>query len=657
LVVILLASAAFRAVYFHLYAGRSPFFGTPILDSEVYDEWARRIAAGEWIGSRAFYFPPLYPYLLALIYRLAGRSLELVYVVQQALGLVNIVLLYRLGLRLHGRRAGVLAAAAAALYAPLPYFETKILTTTVGLTLHLAALLLLVRAEQAPAGGASSGAARGRAAGALRDRGSGSVRDRAEGAARGPARLAPWIAAGAALGATALCLPGAILLAAVYAVVLFLREPRAAAGLAAGTFAALLPVLAHNLAAEGDPLLLSGQGGITFYQGNNPSALGLYSPVPGFSGAPEKQAEEERAIAERAAGRPLKSSGVSLHFFRRGLEFIGRSPGAWLLLQARKVGYLIGGYEASTEYSLYHERDLIGWLRLPFLPYAVLAGAGGVGLAQAIADRRRRRGGPGDRALLLFALCAAAVPLLFYVSSRYRLPLAAAFILYGAAFADRLWRGREALARRPGPLLAAIGVALVSWLPLGRPNVTAEANVHYNVGSILADRGLHEEAIAAYDRSLADFPGNAYAHINRGNSLDWLGREDEALISYRRAEEVDRDFWTAYKAQGVILYRQKRFEEAAEAYRRGLAHGGAEAQFLLGATLKRLGRADEAEAPLIEAVRLDPRHAQAHARLGEIYAARGDAGRARDHFRRALDADPDNTTARTGLERLGGASR
>jgi tetratricopeptide (TPR) repeat protein len=620
---VLLAAAAFRAVYFHQSAARSPFFATPILDSEVYDAWAARIAGGAWLDREPFYFPPLYPYLLGILYRLFGRSLPLVYALQMALGLVNIALLHRIGARLFSARAGLIAAAAAALYAPFAFFETKILTTTLGLTLHLAALLLLARAEDADAA-----------------------------APPHRRRAAPWLAAGAAIGATALCAPGAILLAAAYAAILVRRRPRAALGVAAGAFAALLPVLAHNLAVAGDPLILSGQGGITFYQGNNAGANGLYAPVAGFSGAPERQAAEEKAIAERAAGRPLPMSRVSLHFFARGLDFIVRQPARWLLLEARKIGHLLGNYEASTEYSLYHERAAIPWLRLPALPWAALAGAGLAGLLQA-ARRPRGEAPSAARALLAATACAAAVPLLFYVSSRYRLPLAAGLVLYGAGFVDRALRDRAALARRPGPLLAGAALALLSIVPLGRPNVMAEANVDYNVGNVFADRGEHERAIAAFDRSLAAWPGNAYAHINRGNSLDRLGREDEALASYRRAEQANPRFWTAYRAQGTILRRQRRHEEEAEAYRRGLAAGGAEARYLLGATLKRLGRIDEAEAHLLEAIRLEPRYAHAHARLGEIHAGRGETDRAIASFRQALAADPANAAARAGLERLG----
>jgi len=56
----------------------SPFFSLLMGDSRGYDEWARRIAGGEWLGGEVFYQAPLYPYMLGVIYAAAGRHLLLV---------------------------------------------------------------------------------------------------------------------------------------------------------------------------------------------------------------------------------------------------------------------------------------------------------------------------------------------------------------------------------------------------------------------------------------------------------------------------------------------------------------------------------------------------------------------------------------------------
>src|SRR5437867_7904445 len=151
----------------------------------------------------------------------------------------------------------------------------KVLGTTLGLTLNLLALALLVGAERS--------------------------------AVAGRPGVRRWFAAGLAIGTAAECLPGTILLAPLYAAHLGLRRGRAAMVLLAGTFLATVPVLSHNLYVASDPLPLSGQGGLTFYQGNNANnASGLYSVAPGFSGSPESQAVEEQSIAERETGRTMR---------------------------------------------------------------------------------------------------------------------------------------------------------------------------------------------------------------------------------------------------------------------------------------------------------------------------------------------------------------
>src|SRR5262245_37458863 len=72
---------------------RSPFFDVLLGDAHGYDEWARRIAAGEWIGRDVFYQAPLYPYFLGSVYRLIGHNLFAVRLIQAAIGAASCMLL------------------------------------------------------------------------------------------------------------------------------------------------------------------------------------------------------------------------------------------------------------------------------------------------------------------------------------------------------------------------------------------------------------------------------------------------------------------------------------------------------------------------------------------------------------------------------------
>ena len=616
--VVLLLAAIFRVVYVFVWLRDPILRDTLILDASIYDAWAQRIAGGTIVGRESFYFAPLYPYLLGLVYAVAGHATAIVYVAQAVLGLASIVLLHRLAERLYGAGAALWAAAGAALYLPFVFFETKLLGVALGTFLCLVVLHLLVRAE--------------------------------EGGGRGADALA-----GAGVGLLSLCLPAAQILAAgCVAERLLRRRIRAALQFGLGAFLLLLPSLLHNLAASSDPQLVSAQGGVTFYQGNNPQARGLFMPPPGFSGAAERQADEERAVAEREAGQALRRSQISGHFLRKGLDFVVGSPLQWLVLEGRKGAALLGSYEASTEYSQYVERERVRALWLPFLPFAAIAGlaAGCAAARVAAADRS------GARALHLYTAWAAAVPLLFYVSSRYRLPLVPALLVYAGAFADRLVRAARsgegpdaALAR--GALLA-VAVGLVSFFPLGRPAVSVEANVHYNIGSALADAGHHEEAIVEYDRCLAMWPNHTYALVNRGNSLARLGRDDEALDTFERASEGRPTFWSARRAEGAALVRAGRPEEAADLFRKAAEEGtgGAEAWFSLGAVLLDLRRPDEAKAALERAIATQPSDPRFHNSLGLVHQLQSNVEGAEQEFARASALSPTYSKSRYNLGNL-----
>ena len=101
----------------------SPFFSVLMGDSRGYDEWAQRIAGGEWWGREVFYQAPLYPYFLGTIYAMAGRHLLLVRLVQALIGSASCVFVALAASRLVSRRAGIVAGAVLALYAPAIFFD------------------------------------------------------------------------------------------------------------------------------------------------------------------------------------------------------------------------------------------------------------------------------------------------------------------------------------------------------------------------------------------------------------------------------------------------------------------------------------------------------------------------------------------------------
>lgn len=116
-------------------------------DAASYDAWAKRIAAGDWLGRHegVFYQAPLYPYFLAVVYALSGTAnLTAVYLVQIVLGSVACVLLLRAGRRLHSEAAGLIAGLALAVYPSAIFYDGQIQKSS--LDVFFVCLLLYVLA-------------------------------------------------------------------------------------------------------------------------------------------------------------------------------------------------------------------------------------------------------------------------------------------------------------------------------------------------------------------------------------------------------------------------------------------------------------------------------------------------------------------------------
>lgn len=535
LIVVLLVAAVLRVVYLLDYRAHSVFWDSMLLDAEIYDTWARHVAEGDWLsGSDVFTLPPLYPYVLALFYKVAGHSYVAVYIFQSLLGLANIALIWSIGRKVFGSRVASIAAALAVLYGSFMFMEAKLLSTTLALTLGLSLMRLMLTAGERQT-------------------------------------LILWGACGLLLGIAALARPEILLFAplALFWILRvtrqpdrLLRRPRsdqfdlagrqpwfAAAVFTAFVVMAVAPATLRNWVVSGDWSLsnmISSQAGITFFQSNNAKARGLYVFLDeeGFSGDPTMQATEEKKLAEKATGRPMERSEVTRYWMNRGLDWIMDNPGKFLFLELKKLQRFLGSYEYSTEYIIYVERETVRTLWLCSLPFGAISALGLIGI---VARFREKLDSPATL-LMLFVAANFIVVMLFYVSSRYRMPSAPFLILFAASAIDRLARGfRSPLPadRTEARLFAAVAVALLAIFQsqVDESARVQEANVHYNAGNKYYGKSLFEEAVVEYRRAVAMDDSNWRAYFNMGNTLgERLNRPAEAIEAYRNVLRNNKGF-------------------------------------------------------------------------------------------------------------------
>jgi len=86
-----------------------------------------RLLWNRWYGEKAFHQEPLYPYMVAITYRIFGNDVRWVFAWQMVLGIGSILLIYTIARRQFGDLVGLLAALTALLYAPLLFYELLLL--------------------------------------------------------------------------------------------------------------------------------------------------------------------------------------------------------------------------------------------------------------------------------------------------------------------------------------------------------------------------------------------------------------------------------------------------------------------------------------------------------------------------------------------------
>jgi len=336
LALLLLIGAAIRLAYYLQVRGDA-FFRVPYLDALSYDEWARRLARGDWGAGEPYWMGPLYPHLLAAVYAVFGPGGPAPQLLQWGLTLLNVWLTWRLARRLTTTGPALLAAALYAFYGPPVLYAGLLLMETVVTTALLLAALAVWRAVEEPS----------------------------------PRR---WALAGAAVAAAALGRGNVLLLLIAVPLALLWRPrgggvpaprsgarggrppveggdrpvPRGAAwrpalALWLGAALVLAPVTLRNLIVGRDLVLLTSNGGLNLYIGQQTSYGGVFGPVsPELDGPFDASGE---AMLETELGRGLRPSEVSRILARRALGAMASRPlataGNWVV----KAYRFWNGYE------------------------------------------------------------------------------------------------------------------------------------------------------------------------------------------------------------------------------------------------------------------------------------------------------------------------
>jgi Flp pilus assembly protein TadD len=614
LALVFLVALVIRLIHVWQLSG-APIFVHLMGDSRGYDEWARRVAAGDWLGTGIFYQAPLYPYLIGTLYALFGRDLLVVRLVQAVVGAVSCALLAGAGMRWFGRRTGILSGLLLAAYAPSIFFDALIQKSVLD-GLLVAGLLLAL-------------------------------------AVREDAGIGRPVISGVLLGLLVLSRENAIALLPVVVIAEWSRRahrrlPAALTAVAATTLV-LAPVAIRNLAVGGELHLTTFQLGPNFYIGNSARATGTYVPLKPDRGSFEYERQDATDLAEASAGHRLRPSEVSSYWLRRGLEWIRTDPAAWLRLTGRKVLLLLNGNEAADteDVATHAEWSIPLRVAATALHFGVLAPLAFLGMW--LTRRRWRELWPLYTVSGVFALSVIG----FYVMDRYRYPLVPVLVLFAAAGlveVGEYWKTHLRRERAGIVFLFVAALIACNW-PL-QSSTDMQALTHYNIGVALADAHLGDQAEVQYRTAIALQPALAGPHTNLGGLLGARGDQAEALSQCREAVRLDPGSSSAYINLGVVLGGLGKTDEAVQAFTQALELDprNADAHYNFGKALIVLGRAQPAMDQMRETIRLQPSRSGAYNNLGVLLCSEGHLTEGIEQLRTAVKLDPHSREAAANLE-------
>lgn len=379
----LLLSAALLGVGLRLGFGLGYWIDRPLTRDELeYFSLARSLAAGDGFvydeTMRAGSFEPFgrapgYPAFLALVgggHEVVSSVPARVKIAQAIVGGIGVLLVGLVATQLAGPRGGVVAAWIAAVYPPLVWIPAYGFSEALFWPLALAVAWTFDRALGPPSEGAFFAGA-----------------------------------AGLLTGFGILIRPALLLFLPMALVWLVVRRRLTAALLlAAGAIIVVGPWTVRNYLHHERFVLVASDGGVTFWTGNHPLAIG-----EGDMAANPALKIANQELRARYPG--LNEEAMEPIYYREALAWIRAHPIQWLGLEARKIFYLIVpvGPSYTLHSRLYYVASVVS--------YGILAVLAVVGTVRVGTQRGRTPG------LWLLLASAVAVCLIFFPQERFRIPI------------------------------------------------------------------------------------------------------------------------------------------------------------------------------------------------------------------------------------------
>lgn len=652
---IFLLALLVRGIYLYD-SSDNPTFSTPIIDSLSYDQAAREAIEEQGITETFFWQQFFYPFLLMMVYSFTNSSILCVKLIQIFLGSVTCVIIYRLGEKIFGKTAGIVAGCIAAFYGPLIFFDGELLATCWATFAAASLILLLIKVSE-----------------------------------KNSAKLC--FAMGLCAGLGVIIRPNFIpflFFSGIWLIILWIKQRihfnkilLYLLSITGGLLIVVMPVAAKNYQLTKRFSFLPETGGINLYIGNNPD-IEIATIRPG---------DKWKAILELPSQHGIKTkNGARQFFYNKTFEYIRTQPISFIKGILHKTTEFLSSREMPGNIDVYLFRK---WSNIHSLLTWKIGGFGfpfGILLPLALSGIFfcwRKIPVP----IIIFVIFYPATIILMHIEARYRMPVIVPMcILAGAGIVNI--KKMIHLENRRNILIVAAAIVVIGCLcsiagpfysekhldyeaelyfslgdsfdKRGQPKKAIEAysksldlnpeysEVHYNIGLLLADEGKLDQAIAHYLEALKIGIEKACTHNHLANALFKTGKVDEAFKHYKRALELEPDDASSHSDMGNVLIMSGKTNEAIEHYKISLKVRPGHARTLsnLGNAFLASGKLKEAEEKYLESLKVSNKNAPTYYNFGVCLEKQGRADEAIGIYKQALRVNPQYKQAQQAMERL-----
>ncbi len=508
-----------------------PEFHYPLYDPAYNHYWAKGLATGDWslpdwtndpeILTTPYGRPPGYPFFLGAVYKLFGVNPWAPRIVQSALGILDLFLLYLLVRRVFGRGPAIISLVLGALFWAFPYYETQLTYPSVSLLVLL--LLFHLMALWA-----------------------------------GRPRILLSAAMGLIFGIFGLFRPNGLLFLPFLMIWMFYaaRSQRllrrwlpSVLWLVGGLAVAVALVLIRNWIVARDFVFISAYGGINFYAGNHENAPLTEPEIPELhllAGVRNWSCFDYplivRGLGEHL-GKPVRFSEANRWFYHQGVTWIWRNPGDFLKGLWKKTLLFWGPVDVTND--TVPELDRIHsplYAKLPGFSLLMTLFLAGITL-WALAVRYGTIS-PHARVmasgLLLFLLSYFLSVLPYFVAGRYRMEVVPVMLIFGGL---GLWIIFQWLYRKQWRSLITAAFILASAAILAGVNwsgyMPSAATWHLRKAMAASSAGDIETAKNQYALALARGADPATVWNNLGNLALQTGDREQAENLFAKATAAD----------------------------------------------------------------------------------------------------------------------